>query len=201
MSPTTRDDPQSLERFRPYLHLLARLRLQGEKQKRIDPTDMVQQTLFAANQQRERFRGSTSAEMALWLRRLLAQNLGQAFRTLHRENEDDTILDTSTRAAPEFNKTPSGRSAPESASRREEPQARDDSIILAEALVDLPEPEREALVLQYWHDLTLVEIAARLERTPLTVAGLLKRGLSRLRGKLPASAQVADVRRGPEKPG
>jgi RNA polymerase sigma-70 factor (ECF subfamily) len=157
MSPTTREGPRSLERFRPYLHLLARLRLQGEQ--RIDPCDMVQQTLFEASQQRERFGAGSPAEMASWLRRLLAQNLGQAVRALHRD--DDTILGAAPRPA-----------AP--------PGPKDPAIVIAESLLELPEAEREAVVLQYWHGLSLAEIADRLSRTPTAVAGLLKRALSRL---------------------
>jgi len=36
-------------------------------------------------------------------------------------------------------------------------------------------------VLQYWHGLTLAQIGERLQRSPAAVAGLLKRGLTRLR--------------------
>jgi RNA polymerase sigma-70 factor (ECF subfamily) len=161
MSPTTRDDPRSLERFRSYLHLLARLRLQGDQRKRINPSDLVQQTLFEASQQRERFTGGSPAETASWLKRILAHNLGHAFRALHRD--EDTILESAPR--------PTTREADQ----------KDPSIILAEAMVQLPEAEREALVLQHWHGLPLAEIAARLERTPVGVAGLLKRALARLR--------------------
>ena len=39
----------------------------------------------------------------------------------------------------------------------------------------------EALVLQHWHGLTLAQVGASLGRTPAAVAGLLKRGLKRLR--------------------
>jgi RNA polymerase sigma-70 factor (ECF subfamily) len=45
----------------------------------------------------------------------------------------------------------------------------------------LPDAQREALVLQHWHGLKLAEIGERLERSPEAVAGLLKRGLKRLR--------------------
>src|ERR1700674_539194 len=88
MSPTIMADAQSLERFRSYLYVVARLRLQGQNPGRIDPADMVQQTLLEALQQRERFRGATPGEMAAWLRRILAHNLGDAFRALHRECRD-----------------------------------------------------------------------------------------------------------------
>src|SRR5262249_62157820 len=57
----------------------------------------------------------------------------------------------------------------------------EEEVRLAAALAGLPEAQREALVLQHWHGLTLAEVGARLGRTPAAVAGLLKRGLKRLR--------------------
>jgi DNA-directed RNA polymerase specialized sigma24 family protein len=42
-------------------------------------------------------------------------------------------------------------------------------------------------VLQHWHGLTLAEIGQRLDRTPVAVAGLLKRGLRQLRKLLGAA--------------
>ncbi len=180
MSLATRDDTPSLERFRSYLHVVARLRLQGEHRGRIDPSDMVQQTLLEAHQQRERFRGTTQAEMAAWLKRILAHNLGDAFRSLHRE-----CLDASRKLT--LQSPGEGQQARAALLHaREAPAdaqaiAQESAICLAEALLQLPEAQREALVLQYWQGMTLAEIGSRLNRTPVAVAGLLKRGLSRLR--------------------
>jgi RNA polymerase sigma-70 factor, ECF subfamily len=64
--------------------------------------------------------------------------------------------------------------------RREEQAVR-----LAEALADLPEAQREALVLQHWHGWSLADIARHLDRSPAAVAGSLKRGLQKLRTGLP----------------
>jgi DNA-directed RNA polymerase specialized sigma24 family protein len=52
---------------------------------------------------------------------------------------------------------------------------------MAVALAQLPVAQGEALVLQHWHGLTLAQIGERLDRTPVAVAGLLKRGLKQLR--------------------
>jgi RNA polymerase sigma-70 factor (ECF subfamily) len=52
---------------------------------------------------------------------------------------------------------------------------------VAEALEQLPEAQREALVLQHWQGWTLAQIGAHLGRSPEAVAGLLKRGLKQLR--------------------
>ena len=55
---------------------------------------------------------------------------------------------------------------------------------LAEALANLPEAQREALVLQHWHGWSLAQIAAHLGRSHAAVAGLVKRGLQQLRIEL-----------------
>src|SRR4051794_39465647 len=62
---------------------------------------------------------------------------------------------------------------------------------VVEALEQLPEPQREALVLAYWGGLTAGEIADR-ERVPLgTAKSRIRLGLSRLRQEWPALAQEA----------
>lgn len=55
---------------------------------------------------------------------------------------------------------------------------------LADALAELPEAQREAVVLHYWQEWTVAAIAEHLGRTPAAVAGLLKRGLQALRQRL-----------------
>ena len=55
---------------------------------------------------------------------------------------------------------------------------------LAEALGELPEAQREALVLQHWHGWSLAQIGQHLGRSPAAVAGLLHRGLRQLRQEL-----------------
>jgi RNA polymerase sigma-70 factor (ECF subfamily) len=60
-----------------------------------------------------------------------------------------------------------------------------------EALRQLPEPQREALVLAYWGGLTAGEIADR-EQVPLgTAKSRIRLGLARLRQECPALAQEA----------
>jgi RNA polymerase sigma-70 factor, ECF subfamily len=64
-----------------------------------------------------------------------------------------------------------------------------DTVI--EALQQLPEPQREALVLAYWGGLTAGEIADH-EHVPLgTAKSRIRLGLARLRQECPALAQEA----------
>src|SRR5579885_672319 len=88
MDPPGKTDGQELERFRAYLRLLARLHLDPRLRGKLDASDVVQQTMLQAFQARAGFRGSTEAELAAWLRQILARNLAHAARDLGRDKRD-----------------------------------------------------------------------------------------------------------------
>lgn len=168
-----------LGRFRSYLLLLARLHL-GDRD---GASDVVQQTLLEAHQQCGQIRAASDAERAAWLRRALANNLADADRARHRQKRDvSREVDLSALRLGEL--LAADVSSPSQVARREE-----DALLLAAALGRLPEAQREAVVLQHWHGMTLAQIGERLGKTPVAAAGLLKRGLKRLREILERRAQ------------
>ena len=156
------DDPeaQRFERFRQYLRLLARLQRGARLASRIDPSDVVQQTLLEAFEKRYQFRGSTSAEEAAWLRTILARNVADALRTaeslkrdLTRERSLDAELDRSSARLGAWlaldQPTPS-----------EHAQLHEHAILLADALgAPSWRVAGEALILQYWQGCSLAEIS------------------------------------------
>jgi hypothetical protein len=62
----------SLDPFRQYLLLLARLHLGDQARAKVDASDVVQETLLEAYRKRGQFRGASEAELAAWLRQMLA---------------------------------------------------------------------------------------------------------------------------------
>jgi RNA polymerase sigma-70 factor (ECF subfamily) len=52
---------------------------------------------------------------------------------------------------------------------------------MADALSQLPESQREAIVLHHLQGATLSQVAAKLDRTEAAVVGLLHRGLKQMR--------------------
>ena len=61
---------------------------------------------------------------------------------------------------------------------------------LAETLLKLLEDERAAVVLKHFHSWSVAEIAQHLDRTQEAVAGLLRRGLRKLRDHLSEESDI-----------
>jgi RNA polymerase sigma-70 factor (ECF subfamily) len=181
MDPQGRTSAESLERFRAYLRLLARLHLDPRLRGKLDASDVVQQTLLQACQALDGFRGGTEAELAAWLRRILARNLAHAARDLGRDKRDVARERSLEQVLGQSSNRLGMWLAADQSSPSESAQRKEQAVLLADALESLPEAQREALVLHYWQDWTLPDIGRHLGRTPAAVAGLVQRGLRQLR--------------------
>ena len=175
-------DRGAIERFRPYLNVLAQTRFQYKLQSKLDTSDIVQQTMLNAYQSWEQFRGKTEAELAAWLRQILAniiarnlRDLGRGKRDIHRERSIDADLQQSSMQLGKL-LADQAQNTPSQIVMQEERAAS-----LATALMELPEDQRQAILGKYWHGLSSSEIGDQLQRSPEAVAGLLYRGLKKLR--------------------
>ena len=119
--------------------------------------------------------------VAAWLRKVLAQTLADAVRDLERAKRDvgrerslENAIDQSASGLEAW--LAADHSSPSERAERNEQLLR-----LADALCDLPDDAREAVVLKHCRDWTLAQIAEHLGRTPSAVASLLHRGLKQLR--------------------
>ena len=172
-----------LERFREYLCLLARMHLDARLRAKLDPSDIVQQTLLEAHQAIGQFRGRTDGERAAWLRQILARNLSNVARDMGRAKRDVT-RERSLEAALDQSSSRLAWLAAEQSSPSQKADRNEQLLRLAEAMAELPEPQREVVVLRHCQSLPLAEIAEQIGRTPAAVAGLLHRGLEALRARL-----------------
>src|SRR5215207_3794206 len=66
--------------YRPYLRLAAGARIPKLIQKRMDSSDIVQQTLLDAVRGLPEFRGQTEPEFTAWMMKMLERNLLQCVR-------------------------------------------------------------------------------------------------------------------------
>jgi RNA polymerase sigma-70 factor (ECF subfamily) len=170
-----------LERFRNYLRVLAEIQLGARLRSKVDASDIVQQSLIEAHQSLPQAKFGSEGELIAWLRTILAHNLfnvarefGAQKRDVTRERSLAMELEQSSVQMEKF--LASNQSTPGQQVMRKESAAQ-----LATALAQLPEMQRRAIVLKHFHGRSLEEIGNELDRSTLAVAGLLKRGLQKLR--------------------
>lgn len=169
-----------LERYREYLLLLVRIQLGDQFRGKIDASDVVQQALLEAHQKSDQFAGEES-QFLPWLRKLLACTLADAIRTLTRAKRDPARERSLEAAIDESSVRLGTVLAADQTSPSQHAVRNEDLARLAEAIATLPEAQRVALVLRYGQGAPVAEIARQLGRTPVAVAGLLKRGSQQLR--------------------
>jgi RNA polymerase sigma-70 factor, ECF subfamily len=184
MDSTGDDVDRGLERFRSYLLLQARVRLDPMVRAKVGASDVVQQTLFEAHRDLAQFRGRTVGEKAAWLRQILARNLANIVRDLRRDKRDVAREQGLQADLDESASQLEAWLAAEQSSPSQQVERQERAVRLAEALATLPANQREAVVLRHWHGCSLVEIGERLGCTTAAVTGLLHRGFRKLRQQL-----------------
>jgi RNA polymerase sigma-70 factor, ECF subfamily len=173
-----------LDLYRGYLGLLARMEVGPRLQRKVDPSDLVQETLLDAHRQFAHFEGTTEAQFLAWLRRILAGKaantvrhyLGTQSRNLQQELEVDLSLS--------FDRVSLHLSQLATAAEPSPSQQylhREQSVLIADALQRLPDDYREVIVLRHWDDLTFPQIAERMQRSVDSVEKLWMRALAKLK--------------------
>ncbi len=172
-------EPPDLDRFRPALLLWAKCQMPAWLRGKLDPADLVQQTLLEAHAAREKLVRRSDLEILGYLRRALANNLIDAARKFARAQADispDDFARSSVRLADWL---AADHTSPSERAARNEQFER-----LAGALAELPDLQRVAVELRYLQKLKLADIARLMNRTEGAVSQLLHRAVTALRDVL-----------------
>lgn len=181
-------DAAELERYRAYLQVLARVRLPPAVAAKLDASDLVQQTFAQAVRGWSRLRGTDDAQVAAWLRKILANTLAEALRDLRRAKRNAALERSIEAALDESSVRMEAWLAAPQTSPSLKAQYGEQVLMVAAAMAALPEAQQQAVALHHLGDWTLDAIAKHMERSPAAVAGLIKRGLKTLREKLDAGS-------------
>lgn len=171
-----------LESYRGYLGVLARVQIGRRLQGKADPSDLVQEAFLGASRDLAQFRGTTEAAFRAWLRQILASLLANLVRHYQGTQRRDVRLERQLAVELEQSSQALDRSliAPQS-SPSQQAIRREQSVLLADALVRLPPEWRDLLILRHLEGLPFPEVARRLGRTVDVVKKQWPRALAKLR--------------------
>lgn len=169
----------TLDRLRPALTVWAEAQTPVWVRAKLDPGDLVQQTMLEGLRMTEKLAGKPDTEVLAYLRRMLTNNAIDAARKYRRPEQQispEVAAESSLRmadwlAAPDT--SPSERAA-----RNEKYDS------LATSLARLPDAQRIAVEWRYLHGAKVAEIARLLDRTEGAVMALLHRAVTTLREEL-----------------
>lgn len=172
---------EQFDKYRNYLRFLARTQMPAHLRARLDPSDIVQQSLLQAHQAADDFRGTSNAELMAWLRKILAGVVAHTIRDQHRDRRDvfkeQVIQQRMDQSSILLASAFMASDRPASAIVAQDELVRG----VAELVEQLPEAQRDAIILHYWQEIPLKQVAEALGKSPAAVAGLLQRGLATLR--------------------
>ena len=171
-----------LEQYRNYLKLLARLQIGRGLQSKLDASDVVQETFLKAHRDFSQFQGTSEAELAGWLHRILATSLANLVRHYRGTKRRDVRLERQLAAdLDESSRVLAPALAADQSSPSQQAVRHESALHLADALERLPDDYRDVLILRHLDGLSFPEVATRMGRTVYSVKNLWARALVRMR--------------------
>ena len=171
-----------LEVHRQLVYMLAESQLTPALRSKLDAEDIVQDTMQAAYSKFTQLREPNNpAVVKKWLKQILCHVLIDQFRRFSSDKRDLNLehsialtLDNSSVGIDGW--IASGHTSPSMAAARNEELER-----LADGLKKLPDDVRNVVIQKHINNKSIGEIAELTGRSPASVAGLLRRGLAKLR--------------------
>jgi RNA polymerase sigma-70 factor (ECF subfamily) len=178
---------------RSYLGFAARSQVETWLRRKVDASDLVQETMLEACRDFDRFEGHTEQEWLAWLRKILAHNAadfvrryrGTAKRAAGREVPFRDPADSASPGAPEpaaIQPTPS-----------QEFFQLDTELRVTAALSGLPADYQEVILLRNLQRLPFNEVAERMNRSRPAVQMLWMRAIRKLQAELEQEQQASEL--------
>ncbi len=171
---------QVLDACRGYLLAMANRQLDVSLRPKMGASDIVQETLLAAQRNLPQFRGHSEAELMGWLRGILTNQLAGARRawqqTEKREIDRERNLDGDSQIGRQPIQLCDGIPTPGTNA-----VGREQAEVLKRAIQQLPEDMRKAVLMRNWERLSFEEIGRRLNRSSEAARKLWSRSVERLR--------------------
>ena len=177
-------DADNLEKFRPYLLVLASSHIPPGHGRWLDASDVVQQTLMEAHQNRGQYNGRRDSEQASWLRKMLLNNVVDAIRAATSRKRNVLLEKSLDRAVNDSFERAESWLAAEQTSPSQHAMREEQLLKMSQAITELPLDQRAAVILHHLQGFKLKEVAEHLGRTETAVAGLLSRGMKNLRRRI-----------------
>ena len=174
-----------LARYRDYLRRMVAARLDRRLAPRVDPSDVVQESLALASQRMDEYLQTQPLPFVGWLRQIAAGSVRDAHRrhlsarrrSVSREARVEDLADD---LAGEPGRQFIGRdTSPSNRLMREERR-----VQVKAALAELPPRDRDVLVMRYLEHLSIAEMAEALGITEGAVKVRLLRALERTRSRM-----------------
>jgi len=173
-----------LNRFRPYLNVIAQRMLDERLQGRMDAADVVQTTYLEASRDFLQFRGESIESLLSWLANILRNNVATAHQEHLVAQKRSARKEVVLRVASESGGSSLGIAdlvSSESSTPSQRLMRDEAAVVLSACLNKIPETQREAIRMRYLEGMSLKSISDRTGKSEMAVAGLLKRGLRALR--------------------
>ncbi len=170
---------QLSEEFRQYLLAIAYTELNINLRPKTGGSDVVQQTLYEACRDFERFRGTDEQQLLAWLKQILKNNLSNVERYYRRTDKRDV-----DREVPLSQLGPDDSTGPFEGTIKSTPQteleSREETARIERAVNRLPSPLRDVILSHHQQALSFPKIALRMNRSPEAVRKLWVRAIKRL---------------------
>jgi RNA polymerase sigma-70 factor, ECF subfamily len=179
---------QLLALYSNYLKLLVSAQLDNRLRTRVSPSDIVQESFFEAHRDFQEFRGGSVGEFVAWLRRIVVNNILRVVEQHVLAEKRDVRREVSLEEIGRRLEQSTVRLETLLAEQAESPSGcavrREDELLLADTLAQMPADYRDVIVLRHIEGLPFEDVASRMGRSAGAVRMLWLRALKKMRETL-----------------